>query len=515
MKIRPPEGAPLTPGHTYAIIMTTKGVDANNQPIKPSDDLVALLGSSAPSDPTLAAAYPAYKPLRDFAAQKPIATTSIIDATVFTVAHTTSPAKGMATAVANAAAPTTTGWIKCGGGAPSPCPQADGDRGCPATPDPNFDELHAMVTLPIFQTGTEPYLTPMDGGDFTYDANGTPMMQRTEQVCMSLTVPKAAAMPAAGWPVVIYAHGTGGSFRSAINEGVAARMANINDGSATVMHVAVLGIDQVEHGTRRGGSMQSPNNLFFNFANPLAARGNPMQGAADQLALVRLVQGFDLTAAMSPTGAEIKFDTVAFWGHSQGATEGGIGMPYTAGVRGALFSGQGASLIDALLNKKSPVDIADALPIALQDTKVDEYHPVLSILQNAIDSVDPLNHALSLVVSPVATGTAKHVFQPFGTADTYAPTETEKTFALAAGLGVAAPPAGVTPVPITAENPLPVPVGNNIAGIGMSYTGVVREYSPDTTYDGHFVVFNEPNAKRDADRFLYDALSGAVPMVGR
>ena len=166
---------------------------------------------------------------------------------------------------------------------------------------------------------------------------------------MALTVPKGSPMPAGGWPLLVYAHGTGGSFRSHVPEGVAARMAAVG--------VAVLGIDQVEHGTRRGASQESPDNLFYNFANPAAARGNPLQGAADQVSLVRFATGFDLPAAQSPTQAEIKIGPLAFWGHSQGATEGGIAMPYTSGVCGAVMSGQGASLMDALVTKTNPVDV--------------------------------------------------------------------------------------------------------------------------------------------------------------
>ncbi len=212
---------------------------------------------------------------------------------------------------------------------------------------------------------------------------------------MSLTVPKGAAMPAAGWPLLVYAHGTGGSYRSAITEGVAAREASIDDGSGGQYHVAVLGIDQVEHGPRRGTSQDSPDNLFYNFANPLAARGNPLQGAADQMALVRFASTLDLPAGQSPTGAEIKVGSIAFWGHSQGATAGGIAMPYTSGVLGTVLSGEGASVIDGLLGKKNPVDIADVLPVVLQEdpSKIGPYHPVLALLQNDLDAVDPLNHA--------------------------------------------------------------------------------------------------------------------------
>src|SRR6185437_3957616 len=157
-----------------------------------------------------------------------------------------------------------------------------GDRACGAA-DPSFDEVQALVPIPIFQQGTAPY--DVSGGDFVLGSDGTPQVQRYEAVCMSVTVPKGVTMPAGGWPLLVYAPGTGGSYRSAIVEGVSTREASIADGAGGFYHVAVLGIDQVEHGPRRGTSQASPDDLFYDFSNPAAARGNPMQGAADQLSL--------------------------------------------------------------------------------------------------------------------------------------------------------------------------------------------------------------------------------------
>jgi hypothetical protein len=512
--IRPQLGQPLTPGHTYAVLLSTAILDATSAAIQVPADLTALLAPAAPADAVLATQWPKYQPLRDWAQHAGVATSSILDATVFTVGHPNAVGPKLAAAVAAANAPAANRWIRCGD-SPSPCPQATGDRAC-GTPDPAFDELHALITLPIFQTGTEPYLTPSDGGDFVLAADGTPELQRTESVCMSLTVPKGAAMPATGWPVLVYAHGTGGSFRSAVTEGVAGREAAIDDGNGGKVRVAVLGIDQVEHGTRRGASDDSPDNLFYNFANPLAARGNPLQAAVDQIALVRFASTLDLPASLSPTRAEIKAGSIAFWGHSQGATAGGIAMPYTTGVLGAVLSGEGASVIDALLGKKNPVDIADMLPVVLEEdpSKMGAYHPVLALMQNDLDAVDPLNHAHALVKAPVSSATYKSVFQPFGQGDTYAPPTTQQTFAVAAQLVEVAPPSGVTGSSLNGL-PMPAPLGGNDTPMGAILTAVVRQYAPASTYDGHFVAYQNAAAEADVDHFIGDAISGKVPKVGR
>ncbi len=516
VSIRPPQGHPLVPGHTYAVLMSNQVQDGNNVPVAASPDFSALVSASAPGDPALAAPYAAYKPLRDWAAAKGVSLSSYIDGTVFTVAHATAEASNLAAAAMAAPVATASGWVNCAKG-PSPCPQAaatDG-RACPATPNPAFDELHALLTLPIFQQGDEPYLTPTDGGDLVLGAGGVPAVQRTEQVCMALTVPRGA-MPASGWPLVVFAHGTGGSFRSFVDSNLPQMLGSVSNGMGQTVSMAVLSIDEVEHGTRRGSSQSSPDDLFFNFANPAAARGNPLQGGADQVALLRFAQSLDLSASRSPTGNEIKFGSVAYWGHSQGSTEGGILLGYVSGYAGVVFSGQGASLVDALVTKKNPVDVSAAVPFVLEETSgVDAYHPVLGILQNAIDPDDPLNHAGTFTVPP-AMVTARHVLQPYGLGDTYAPPVTEQTFAIAAALGLAAPSSGVTtPDPIGGLIPLAVPVGGNLMVNAKPVTAIVREYMPTSAYDGHFVAFDNPDAEKDVANFLADAVTGLVPKVGR
>ncbi len=194
----------------------------------------------------------------------------------------------------------------------------------------------------------------------------------------------------------------------------------------------------------------------------------------------------------------------------------GIALPYATGVKGAVLSGEGASLIDALLSKKSPVDIAAAVPVALEDPgNVSIYHPVLALFQNDLDLVDPLNHAPLLVVNPIAMANQKHIFQPYGQGDTFAPPATEQAFALAAQLGHASPPTGVTDDAFGSATPLPVPAGGNVSVMGAPITAIVRQYAPAGSNDGHFVSFDDPQAKADVDHFLADTLAGKTPQVGR
>lgn len=515
--VRPPIGEPLTPGHTYAVILSTAGLaDDKATPIRRSPDFEAMLEDEPPVEIELREAHERYQIFRDYLQAEAIGKDLILNAAVFTVGPVRKPAETLASTIAELSAPTTSGWVRCGD-APSPCPQAEGDRAC-GDPSSAYDELHALVSLPIFQHGTAPYLTSADGGGFQRSGEAYEVA-RTEQVCLSLTIPKNATMPDGGWPLVVFAHGTGGSFRSHVTLGLSESLASADGDTA----FAVLGIDQVQHGPRRGSSDASPNDLFFNFRNPAAAKYNALQGAADQMSLIRLVSAFELDAATSPTGEEIRMDAdrITFWGHSQGATEGSIGIPYTEGVKGVVLSGNGASLMDSLITKTSPVNIAAAMPYVLSDidAKFDLphgiMHPALSLLQTWIDSSDPVAYASVMSYRPPVDGTVRHVFQPFGQKDTYSTARTQVTYIIGGFLGRVADDASVVVAdPNDDREMAPVKVGTSNAGNlivgGQSVTALTRRYGADG-YDGHFVAFRNESAHADVVSFLAQSVGGATP----
>ncbi len=517
VSIRPNTGDPLRPGGTYAAILkrpmhrpgAADGGDGSE--ILPTADFTAMLAATEPADSTLKSAYAAYKPLRDYLASAKIDPATVLVATVFTVGDPLKVARQLRPSVRAAPAPSTAGWVKCAAGATSPCADGTGDRTC-AGGSADFDEYQAQLSMPIFQQGMAPYLKPTDGGAMSLPADGSAMPPvRTELVCASLTVPKGTA-PAGGWPVAIYAHGTGGSYRSHAVDGSAKALSNVDLGGGTAVKFATLGIDQVEHGPRRGASTASPNDLFFNFANPAASRFNALQGAADQHTLVRFVEG----AGTLNVGADtIKLDgtKIVFWGHSQGATEGALFLAFDASVKGAILSGEGGGLIDSLVTKTSPVDIKDLLYVPLEESgpkAVSAYHPVLGLLQQWIDPADPLYFARYTYAPALTTGTFhRNVFQPFGKDDTYAPAQTQLAFAFAGLLPLIKPI--VDPSLMLAA--VDFVQGNVTASGGAgAATAAFRQYAP-AGYDGHFVVFQNDQARTDAMKVLARSARGEVPKI--
>ncbi len=494
--VRPSLGASLVPGHTYAVWLTTTITTEDGDDVQKAPNLLSLLAGSAPDDAALEDGYDAYGIFRDYLEDRSINPGTILNAAVFTVAQVRDTMADLAAAIEELDPPSAKDWVKCEDGAESPCENGVAGRACETNAD--FDEYHALVSLPIFQEGTAPYETSGGAIAVTDDPE-------RQDVCLSLTVPKGD-MPVEGWPIVVFAHGTGGGFRSHVRPEVAGVL------STASTPFAVLGIDQVVHGPRRGDSTEDPENLFFNIFNPDAARGNPMQGAADQLSLAKFAASLDLSAEESG-GEAIKVDSakIFYFGHSQGSTEGSLALPFSNLYKAAVLSGNGASLMDALLTKTEPVDIKQVVPVVLSDPSVAEVktlHPVLNLLQEWIDPSDPINYALPLTRQPIGAYSPKHAFQTYGFDDSYSPEVTMQIYALA----------GIIPhvAPQTEDLELPdvdSPASGNVDVNGNAYTLGLRQYEPPSGSDGHFVVFDVEQANEDMVRFFTTAATG-TPVIG-
>jgi predicted esterase len=345
----------------------------------------------------------------------------------------------------------------------------------------------AEYDAPNFQAGEVPYIP--DGGEIAFDdTTGLAIVQRMEPMRMSFTIP-VGPMPAAGWPVVLYAHGTGGSYHSFRNDGTAAALA--------VRGLAVVGIDQVLHGPRSPDT--SPEIAFFNLQNPMAAHYNTLQGAVDNATLLRLVADFDYTER-HPGGRTIRFDEsrVYFFGHSQGGLTGPPWLAYEPGVDGAVLSGAGGLLYLSLLNKTEPINIPELLGALIRDYPLDEFNPVLALLQMWLDGSDPASFGRLLVREPPPGVSPKHIFQSEGFTDRYTPNVAIRAFAVSMGIPQVTPV--VEPIEGLALRGLDVlspPVTGN-----LGVTGVLLQYREAAGSDGHFVVFDIPAARKQSSDFL-------------
>jgi len=501
----------LAPNRTYAAIVTRR-VQPKHEPEYARDaDFEAVLADPVPADPDLARAHAAYAPLRDWLAlPETLSRDDVLVATVFTTGDPARPMPRFREAVRARPAPESDDMVRCGSGQPSPCgPEAPSDgRGCPGEADSAFHELHGTYVTPRFQAGTPPFLTPEDGGEIAYDVDGVPVVQAEDPVCFAMTVPKGGAMPEEGWPVVLYMHGTGGSYRGFVDNGVAADLAEVALAEGDPVRFAVVGIDQAQHGPRRH-STESPERLFFNLLNPAAGKDNALQGAADLFSLARFVEGFSRTGDGSPTGQAIRFDPgrIYFVGHSQGAITSALALPFEPLVRGTVLSGAGGGTLISLLDKDNPVDLSVAAQVLLAETELDRFNPVLNLLQWYLDPADPAVYARYYLYTPPEGRTPAHLLQTLGMGDTYTPPAAIGYLAKVMGLHVAAPVLDESFK--LREQEMPVSANKWVEAAGSRVTAVHRQVRPDG-YDGHYVLFQHDDLRRRYRHFLATAASTGV-----
>jgi len=499
--VRNTADSPFEPDHTYAVIVTTGLKSDTGTAAAPDADFTAVMGATRPTDAAVGHAWDAYEPLRNWMTSKGTDAPALATAAVFTVQNAPGHMQRLATNLATQPAPQLTDLTLCGGSTTSPCDDGTPDRACPATADPAFQEIHGRFSVPIYQMGTEPYDTPAQGGGIA-ETNGMPAPVRTEQVCFALTIPKGATAPATGWPLVIFHHGTGGSMRSFVSEGIAGKLA------AGAAPAAVFGFDAVEHGARKGGSTKKSDDLVFNPLNPRAARDNFLQGAVDILQAMRIPSAA-IPASASPTGTALMFNpgALAFFGHSQGSTSGEIAMAWSSDTTGVVFSGAGSYLTSSLLDKTMPVNISSGMAFLIGES-LDTEHPVMTIFQSFFDRSDPLNYNPLIIRRPPATIPSKNVYMSWGKADTYTPRSTLEANARSLGLSPVGVPIEEFDTPMIAR---PV-TANMTGGDSVKRTAAVFQYEPNG-YDGHFVALQNPSAQADWLAFLRSYFSTGTPTI--
>lgn len=512
LALRRPVGTPLRPHTTYAAIIT-KDIRSESGDYARAPDFETMLAGGAPSDAELKAAYDAYAPLRAFITDKAENADNILNAAVFTTQDPEALLPKLRQQIQADSVPTLSSLTLCNSASTkSPCEDGSGRGKCHA-PSSEFIELHGRIKLPIFQQGTPPYLTPSDGGGIQLSSSGAPIIQDHRDVCVAISVPAAAA-PATGYPVLVFAHGTGGSFAEQLSTTGFAQVA-----ATASVPAALVAIDLPEHGDRRGASTDSPENLFYNFLNPRAARDNVLQGAADLMSVVRWVKQGGLAASESPNGKAVPFDAahIALMGHSQGATHSALMASYEPDLQGVVLSGNGGHISTSLMTKTNPLDIAAVLPVALldQDNRWKlaggGYNPGLAILQAVFDRADPINYAHRLRRDPTAEApNGQHAFVTYGLDDTFAPEDTQAAYARAGRLVVVAPV--LKDLRLAKVDP---PLTENETIGGTPRTVALRQYAPKNGTDGHFVAIEQgQDGRADVERFLDQLLSGKPPMIG-
>jgi hypothetical protein len=528
LAVRPAFGYPLLPNTKYALVVTSALKAPEGVAITPSSDLSEVLGLSA-LEPRVQTVHDLYAPALADLAKDGVAASDIVHLAVFTTTDPTAEQFAVMDDVLtnpSVPAPTVdaTTWST---------PSTSVIYNVPLQAPGMYDVYEGQYgPSPNYQSGTPPYSTT--GGTYVF-TSGKPVVQNTFSQDFCLVVPDATAcpMPANGYPIVLYAHGTGGYYEDIVVE-------NNGFGPLLAQHcMASIGINQIFSGNRPGSpGLSDPNYegdedlLFFNVNNVMAARTNGRQGAVDFEQLARLFTESNQTvpASVSVTNSAITFDPtkVIFLGHSEGGLDGPLLLAGDKQTLGGVLSGSGAVIIVALLEKTSPAssNVAGAVKILLglssptDAAELNLFHPAINFVQEIVDVEDPINYAGYIFQHPRPGFPPKSIYQtegvnPDGTGDTYAPPLGIELNSVAMGLPrelpgqhtiVQAPWGGLGDVTVPAAG-----LSGNLAGGKAS--GVLGQFQPAPNDDGHFVAFDVPACHAQVGQFCQNLAANPVGLV--
>ncbi|MGE5180493.1 MAG: hypothetical protein ACM31C_00450 [Acidobacteriota bacterium] len=338
--------------------------------------------------------------------------------------------------------------------------------------------------------------------DKTFDvgADGVPVVQSIDTIPITVILP-IAAMPATGYPVVIFGHGLGGSRADALAlaEPLAAQ------------GWAIVAIDMWGHGSRFDATDNANNfgsgkdaftgdktlrdgfgdntgyaeyiAFFENFLGISAVRDTIRQSTLDFARVAMLVQRQpDLSALAGAYGGAVpKLDPtrVAYLGNSFGTLVGADLSAIEPSIDLYVLNVCGGGVLDQIVPNSAEIGTL-ALPVAQAiyrtNGNLDRFHPLIAMMQAMLDGGDSLTFAphvladrFSIAGTPLSP---RHVVLIEAIGDEIMANAGTAALARAYGVGVLepdlAPPAGLPE--------LPSPAGGNVAG----QTAVLVQYSPAT-----------------------------------
>lgn len=470
--VRPFPGFPLDEDTTYALVITTRVGAASGGDVNGDADWNALKGTGG--NAAIASARDVYAPLLEWLDETGgDERDDVVSAAVFTTQIATDIMPAIRKAVYSTPAPVGTDIAM-------------------SMSSTNYSMWRGMYMAPNIQNGEPAYITT--GGEVKRDANGDVIVQRTENLRFALSVP-AGPVPPTGFPICIYQHGTGGDWISFQDEGTADRLA--------MEGIAVISTDQVLHGDRGGGV--DPSIAFFNFNNPVAARDNPLQGAADAWSQQRLALGLSIPDTANSRTITFDPNRVYFYGHSQGGLTGPGYIAFEPALKGAVLSGTGGVFYLNLLDKIEPVNFPDLITTLTRDEPVDEDNPTLALAQMAVERQDPVNYAQFMVrklqkAPDGSTLAPRNILQTEGFVDHYSPNRGIEAFATSLGADIAMNPDAqpVEGITLRGRSTVALPYAKNYDPA----TAVLVQFNQRSGSDGHFVATDITLARSQTRKFL-------------
>lgn len=506
-------GFVLAPHRTYAFVVRRAANDALGRPLGVQADLATLAGGGTPSASWGADAAALYAPLWETLDAIGVARDDVAAATVLTTGDVVLELHALSELVLAAHDVTIAGLH---------LDPSDGahERYC---------ELLGTISMPQFQRGTPPFDTE---GLFEIGADGAPVEQRRETVPVVITIPRRE-MPAGGWPLMVYFHGSGGVASQVVDRGPRVEGGSPARGEGPAHVIA-------EHGFAAVGAALpiSPDRLpgaggtdYLNFDNVAAFRDTFREGAIEQRLLIEAMTTLTIDpaalgacdGATLPAGESAhRFDGDAFVGLGQ--SMGGMYTNMIGAIeprlRALVPTGAGGYWAYFILETGLVPGAAGLLGalIGADGTMLTHLHPALALLELGWEPAEPLVYMPRLSRRPLEGIPSRPVYEPVGQGDSYFPTEVYDAVAIAYGHEQAGEVVWSTMQDALAldgrEGVLPYPVSQNRTSIGGdTYTGVVVQYAGDGFSDPHDIFVQLPAVRYQYGCFLRSAIETGVGVV--
>jgi hypothetical protein len=375
-----------------------------------------------------------------------------------------------------------------------------------------FCSFTATVTLPQFQVGTPPFDSE---GRFALHEGGTPIQQGELTVPLRFVLP-ATAMPARGWPLWQFFHGSGGASFDLVDDGPSATADSVpTPGEGPGAVVARRGIASAAAALPLNPERQSNagNYDYLNLNNLSAFPYTFQQGVFEQRLLLDALLALSLTNCDGSAG-RFDPDAIVAGGHSMGgmyanmisAVEPRIGAvtPFGAGGFWNLM------ILDTAIVPGARNLLGGVLGV--DSDQLTFMHPSLALIELGWEIADPINAMARLSRRPLPGFTARHVYQPIGLDDRFFRNEIFDAAALAYGNQEA----GQMVWPGTQdalasdgmEGILDYPVKAN-----RGTTSVVVQYRDGGILDAHYIHRQLDEVKYQYGCFLASYLRDGVPTV--
>jgi hypothetical protein len=393
--------------------------------------------------------------------------------------------------------------------------------------------LRGVMKMPMYQDGTPPHF--FSGGRLILDENHAPVVQGYENALFYLSIPKGD-VPEEGLPHYFYVHGTGGKATQAIDRGFREGPDDIPaPGSGVASWVAPLG-----YSTSCMAGTYSPDRIgwraldgyaAYMFFNPVAMRDNFRQMILEQVHFLRLLEDLAIDPKLVPEArvlsddGQIRFSKTkrVVGGQSLGSYLSGMIASVTGAFDGAILTGAGGSWIEFGFGPKDPVDLTALLDIVAmpRGEELDRHHPFITAFQNAVGPADNTLYTPYVLRRPRAGARVPHVLVIEGQRDLQVPINLQRALVLSVGADLVGRDVGKT----TAEQLTPilpfgdlrhVPEGlkgNRRAPDGSPRTAVVTRHMEDGRLEGHYVLFQRPEAQDQLKSFLQALLDEEVPFI--